>query len=43
MKMNGPEWHYILVAAIGSTVVGFGLPIFAIIFGSLLGVCKNTN
>ncbi|CAG9838848.1 unnamed protein product [Diabrotica balteata] len=37
LKMNAPEWPYILFAGLGSIVVGFGMPVFAVLFGSILG------
>nr|QOE83899.1 ATP binding cassette transporter subtype B2 [Diabrotica virgifera] len=37
MKLNAPEWPYILIAGVGSIVVGWGWPIFAVFFGSVLG------
>ncbi|CAG9855746.1 unnamed protein product [Phyllotreta striolata] len=43
MKLNSPEWLYILIASIGSTVVGFGLPAFAVIFGSILGTLSDAD
>ncbi|XP_057672647.1 ATP-dependent translocase ABCB1-like [Diorhabda carinulata] len=37
VKMNAPEWPYILLACAGSIVVGCGMPVFAVLFGSILG------
>lgn len=38
LKMNAPEWPYICVAALGSMMMGCGMPIFAVLLGSILGV-----
>jgi len=40
MKMNRPEWKYITLGVIGSTLVGLSAPAYAIIFGNVLGVLK---
>ncbi|KAI2474320.1 ATP binding cassette (ABC) transporter subfamily B member, partial [Diabrotica virgifera virgifera] len=41
LKMNAPEWPYILFAGLGSIVVGCGMPVFAVLFGSILGTLAN--
>lgn len=38
MKMNAPEWPQILVGCIGAIVMGCSMPVFAVLFGSILGV-----
>lgn len=38
MKMNSPEWPHILLACIGAVIMGCTMPIFAVLFGSILGV-----
>lgn len=38
LKLNTPEWKYLLVGSIGAVVVGASLPIFAILFGEFYGV-----
>lgn len=40
LKMNSPEWPYILVGSIAAIVVGASFPVFAIIFGEIYGVCR---
>lgn len=37
MKMNSPEWPQILVGCIGAIVMGCSMPVFAVLFGSILG------
>ncbi|CAH1099162.1 unnamed protein product [Psylliodes chrysocephalus] len=41
LKMNAPEWPYICVAALGSMMMGCGMPIFAVLLGSILGTLAN--
>ncbi|CAG9855747.1 unnamed protein product [Phyllotreta striolata] len=43
IKMNAPEWPYILVAAIGSVIMGCGMPVFAVLFGSILGTLAYSD
>lgn len=38
MRMNSPEWVYITIGVIGSTIVGLSTPIYAILFSEVLGV-----
>lgn len=38
MKMNSPEWPHILIGCIGAIVMGCAMPVFAVLFGSILGV-----
>lgn len=38
LKMNGPEWMFILVGCIAAIIVGASLPAFAILFGEVYGV-----
>ena len=38
LKKNMPEWPYILLGSVGSLVVGFAMPIFGVLFGSIIGV-----
>lgn len=37
LKLNSPEWFYILIASLASTVAGAGISTFGVIFGSILG------
>lgn len=38
LKWNAPEWHYIVLGIIGSTMVGISTPIYAINYGELMGL-----
>ncbi|KAH8301534.1 hypothetical protein KR059_005587 [Drosophila kikkawai] len=38
MKMNKPEWFQITVGCISSVIMGCAMPIFAVLFGSILQV-----
>ena len=38
--MNAPEWPYILVGLLGSVVMGGAMPVYAILFGEVLGVLE---
>lgn len=38
LKLNTPEWPYMLVGVICSSLQGTTIPIFAILFGEVLGV-----
>jgi hypothetical protein len=40
LKKNKPEWPFIVVASVGSIVIGFAMPVFGILFGDILGVSK---
>ena len=40
MKMNLPEWPYILLGLLGSIIMGGAMPAYAILFGEVLGVLK---
>ncbi|KAJ8944821.1 hypothetical protein NQ318_013158 [Aromia moschata] len=37
MKMNLPEWPHIVLGCAGSVLMGCAMPVFAIIFGDILG------
>lgn len=41
LKLNTPEWYYLLVGSIAAVVVGASLPIFAILFGEFYGVSEK--
>ncbi|XP_060520271.1 ATP-dependent translocase ABCB1-like [Cylas formicarius] len=43
VKMNAPEWFYLIVGSIGAALMGCSMPIFAVIFGSILQVLENTD
>jgi hypothetical protein len=38
LKKNMPEWPYILLGSVGSVVIGFAMPLFAVLFGDIIGV-----
>jgi hypothetical protein len=38
LKKNMPEYPYILLGSFGSIVIGFAMPLFAVLFGDILGV-----
>ena len=40
MKMNLVEWPYISLGILASIVMGGGMPVYAILFGEVLGVLK---
>ncbi|XP_018319200.1 multidrug resistance protein 1 [Agrilus planipennis] len=43
IQFNAPEWWQIVIGCLASTFVGFAMPIFAILFGDILGVLSNTD
>lgn len=40
VKLNTPEWPYLLMGCISALVVGASFPVFAILFGEVYGVCS---
>lgn len=40
MKMNSPEWLIILVGCLASIISGASLPVYALVFGDIVGVSK---
>lgn len=38
LKLNSPEWPYILIGCISAIIAGASLPAFAILFGEFYGV-----
>lgn len=42
MKMNKPEWWQILVGCATSVVMGAMMPLFAVLFGEIIGVNRTT-
>ena len=40
MKMNMVEWPYISMGILASIIMGGGMPVYAILFGEVLGVLK---
>ncbi|RZC33786.1 multidrug resistance protein 1, partial [Asbolus verrucosus] len=43
LKLNTPEWVYILVGCAASIVMGCSMPAFAVIFGDIMGVLSEQN
>ena len=37
MKVNSPEWPYVLFGILASVVVGAWIPVYAVLFGEVLG------
>ena len=42
-RMNTPEWPYVLVGLFGAVVMGGAMPVYAILFGEVLGVLKLSS
>lgn len=38
IKMNSPEWRFLIAASIASIFIGCGLPMFSVLFGKIIGV-----
>ena len=38
LRLNQPEWLYITMGVLGSTLIGLTLPIYAVVYGQVLGV-----
>ena len=38
LRMNKPEWVYITLGVIGATIQGLSTPVYAMIFGELMGL-----
>jgi hypothetical protein len=38
MRLNSPEWYFMLIGSINSILHGASRPIFAILFGATVGV-----
>ncbi|KAF5272755.1 hypothetical protein FQA39_LY07782 [Lamprigera yunnana] len=43
MKYNSPEWWAITIGCICAIVTGAGMPIYAIVFGDVMGVLANSD
>ena len=37
MRVNSPEWPFVLVGVLASVVVGAWIPVYAVLFGEVLG------
>jgi len=38
MVLNKPEWRQILIASVSSVIMGCAMPLFAVLFGEIIGV-----
>ncbi|KAL3285401.1 hypothetical protein HHI36_019505 [Cryptolaemus montrouzieri] len=43
LKMNKPEWIYILIGCLASFIVSAGLPVYSLLFGDIIGIFSNEN
>ncbi|KAG5875736.1 hypothetical protein JTB14_010724 [Gonioctena quinquepunctata] len=43
LRMNSPEWLYIVLGSIGSAVLGSSMPLFSVLFGSILGTLASAD
>lgn len=43
LKMNSPEWFHITLGCIVSIATGASLPVYSILFGSILGVIHENK
>ena len=41
LKMNGPEWHLMLIGTLASAGSGAVMPVFAFLFGEMLGALSQ--
>lgn len=38
LKLNKPEWEYITLGVIGSAILGLSTPVYAMVYGELMGL-----
>ena len=38
LKLNKPEWEYITLGVIGSAILGMSTPVYAMVYGELMGL-----
>uniref|UniRef100_A0A336LJ59 ABC-type xenobiotic transporter n=1 Tax=Culicoides sonorensis TaxID=179676 RepID=A0A336LJ59_CULSO len=38
LRLNSPEWHYLLLGSISAAIVGASIPAFAVLFGGIYGL-----
>ena len=43
MKVNSPEWPYVLCGITASVVVGAWIPVYAVLFGEVLGSLSKVS
>ena len=41
IKTNSPEWPYVVLGSLASIVMGGSMPVYAILFGEVLGVLSK--
>lgn len=42
LKMNKPEWVYILLGVVGAVILGLSTPFYAIVFGELMSLLDQS-
>lgn len=42
MRMNQPEWIYITLGVIGSAILGLSTPVYAMLFGEVMGLLDQS-
>lgn len=40
IKLNKPEWMEIVVGCMASVLTGAALPVYSLVFGDVVGVCR---
>lgn len=43
IRVNSPEWPQITIGCIASLIMGAAMPIFAILFGDIIGILANPD
>lgn len=43
VKLNSPEWFLLFLGSLGAALMGFSMPIFAILFGNIVQVFDNPD
>jgi hypothetical protein len=43
LKLNAPEWKFIVVGVIASAINGGSMPAYAVLFGEVLGVRASST
>lgn len=43
LKLNAPEWPYMVVGSVGAAVNGAVTPLYAFLFSQILGVSKRLD
>ena len=42
IKMNQPEWGYMVLGVVGAVILGLSTPIYAIVFGEIMGLLDQS-